>query len=129
MVAAFGLATPQWTPLKSGCPKWMEYGFALFDAVGDIATTDEVFPSATYRQVEADPEARLTISLADLHLGPKDMLDAYLAAYTVRELGEGRGVEVGGGDGLGTIALARPLGIGPAGVLAWPTERPTPVPR
>ena len=30
--------------------------------------------------------------------GPKDMLDAWVAAATVREFVEGRGIEVGGGD-------------------------------
>jgi hypothetical protein len=41
--------------------------------------------------------------------GPKDMLDAWIAAATVREFVEGRGTEVGGGDGLGTIILPRLL--------------------
>ena len=41
--------------------------------------------------------------------GPKDMLDSWVAAATVREFVEGRGTEVGGGDGLGTIILPRPL--------------------
>ena len=41
--------------------------------------------------------------------GPKDMLDAWLAAATVKEFVKGRGTEVGGGDGLGTIILPRPL--------------------
>ena len=41
--------------------------------------------------------------------GPKDMLDAWVAAATVREFVEGRGAEVGGGDGLGTIVLPRPI--------------------
>ena len=49
------------------------------------------------------------------------MLDAWVAAATVREFVEGRGVEVGGGDGLGTIIIPRPL---PEPiiqeVLAWP---------
>jgi hypothetical protein len=33
----------------------------------------------------------------------------WLAATTVREFVEGRGTEVGGGDGLGMIILPRPL--------------------
>ena len=41
--------------------------------------------------------------------GPKDMLDAWVAAVTVREFVEGRGAEVGSGDVLGTIILPRPL--------------------
>lgn len=37
------------------------------------------------------------------------MLDAWVAAATVREFHGGRGIEVGGGDGLGAIILPRPL--------------------
>jgi hypothetical protein len=37
------------------------------------------------------------------------MLDAWVAAATVREFVNGRGTEVGGGDGLGVIILPRPL--------------------
>ena len=41
--------------------------------------------------------------------GPKDMLDSWVAAATVREFIEGRGSEVGDGDGMGSIVLPRPL--------------------
>ena len=37
------------------------------------------------------------------------MLDAWVAAVTVREFSENMGCEVGGGDGFGTIILPRPL--------------------
>ncbi len=37
------------------------------------------------------------------------MLDSWVAAATVKEFAEGRETEVGGGDGLGTIILPRPL--------------------
>jgi hypothetical protein len=37
------------------------------------------------------------------------MIDSWVAAATLREFAEGRGDEVGGGDGLGTIILPRPL--------------------
>ena len=37
------------------------------------------------------------------------MLDARVAAVTVQEFIAGRGSEAGGGDGLGTIILPRPL--------------------
>ena len=41
----------------------------------------------------------------------------------VKEFVEGRGVEVGGGDGLGTIILPRPLPEPVISeVLVWPTE-------
>jgi hypothetical protein len=50
------------------------------------------------------------------------MLDAWVAAATVKEFVEGRGTEVGDGDGLGTIILPRPL-PGPVikEVLVWPS--------
>ncbi len=37
------------------------------------------------------------------------MLDAWMAAATVREFVGGSGSQGGGGDGLGTIVLPRPL--------------------
>lgn len=45
---------------------------------------------------------------------------ATLAATTSREFFAGRGQEIGGGDGLGTIILPRPLRRRIAGVLEWP---------
>jgi hypothetical protein len=49
------------------------------------------------------------------------MLDACVAAVTVRELVLGRGCEVGGGDGLGSIVLPRAPSLGRArGLLDWP---------
>ena len=48
------------------------------------------------------------------------MLDAAIAAVTVKEFNERRGVEVGGGDGLGTIILPRPIPNPKAGVSVWP---------
>ena len=41
--------------------------------------------------------------------GAKDMLDAIVAAVTVKEFTEGRGCEIGGGDGFGTMVLPRQL--------------------
>jgi len=52
---------------------------------------------------------RINTDFSACRPGPKDMLDARVAAGTVREFVEGRGTEVGGGDGLGTIILPRPL--------------------
>jgi hypothetical protein len=48
------------------------------------------------------------------------MLDAYVAAYTVHEFLIGKGVAVGGGDGLGAIILPRPLKDIDARVMQWP---------
>jgi hypothetical protein len=57
---------------------------------------------------------------------PKDMMDRWIAAATAREFVEGRGTEVGGGDGLETIILPLPLPKPViAEVLKWPSlEKP-----
>ena len=107
VVRSLGLANPQWTPLAEEAPDWMQLGFALFQAASDADRVVEVFPTATYRAL-AQP-VRVEIDLAACAPGPKDMLDAVAAAATVMTLADGRGCEVGGGDGLGTIALPRPL--------------------
>jgi len=53
------------------------------------------------------------------------MLDPWVAAATVREFVNGKGVEVGGGDGLGTIILPRPLPDPVINeVLEWPEILP-----
>ena len=68
-----------------------------------------------------DPDARLTIPLRGFLPGPKDMLDAIVAAFTVREYLLGRGYAAGGGDGLGTIVLPRGIDAVKAGeVVNWP---------
>jgi hypothetical protein len=71
-----------------------------------------------------DRDVRVSTDFSACKPGPKDMLDALVAAATVRECAEGRGSEVGGGDGLGTIILPRRL---PEPVieeiLAWPGQR------
>jgi len=126
VVRVAGLANPQWTPLVSDpIPNWMRMGFELFkvaDAAGH--QTHEVFPSASYCLL-GRTHARLTVDLGAFHLAPKDILDAYVAAYTVAEFAEGRGCEVGGGDGLGTIILPRkfPATVSLA-VLQWPASLP-----
>jgi len=51
------------------------------------------------------------------------MLDAMVAAITVREFVSGNGIEVGGSDGLGAIILPWPLSEPVIDeVLEWPTE-------
>lgn len=122
VVSACGLARPQWTPLRNRAPEWMRRGFALFEELRRLGIrTEEVFPSASYRMLADDAESRLNIPLAGFLPGPKDMLDAIVAAFTLREFIQGRGCEVGGGDGLGTIVLPRPLCHPNASALAtWP---------
>ena len=81
----------------------------------------EVFPSASYKLLRKDRDLKVTINFADFYKGPKDMLDACVAAITVHEFIQGRGSEVGGGDGLGTIILPRPLpNSSPRELLEWP---------
>jgi predicted nuclease with RNAse H fold len=126
VVRAVGIANPQWTPAADDrIADWMQLGFSLFTACEAAGhRTHEVFPSASYHRLGAT-SARLTVDLGAFHLAPKDILDAYVAAYTVAEFVEGRGCEVGGGDGLGTIILPRhlPANIAPA-LLQWPPSLP-----
>lgn len=122
-IAALGLARPQWTPLRGAAPAWMVEGFALFEALERHGlTTEEVFPSAAYRQLEEDPSAQISMPLRGFARGPKDMLDAVVAAFCVREFMQGRGCAIGGGDGLGQIVLPRRVKPGrlAEGVLVWP---------
>jgi len=95
-------------------------GFSLFSSLSAQTDVYEVFPTASYRQLNQDHAARLSISLADFSLGPKDMLDAYVSAFTVHEFLAGRGDQIGGGDGLGAIVLPRSLSRKDCGVLQWP---------
>ena len=86
-----------------------EFRLRLFSVLGDLATVYEVFPSASYALLADNNDVRLDTDFSACKPGPKDMLDAWVAAATVREFVEGRGAEVGGKDGLGTIVLPRPL--------------------
>ena len=99
----------------------MKLGFTLYPALEEHATVYEVFPTAAYASLQGHSDVRIDADFSACKPGPKDMLDAWIAAATVREFVEARGVEVGGGDGLGTIILPRPL---PEPVieevLAWP---------
>jgi hypothetical protein len=63
---------------------------------------------------------RMTVDLRGFAAGPKDMLDAYVGAVTVGEFIAGRGSEVGGGDGLGTIVLPKTLPSANPALLQWP---------
>jgi len=122
VISVSKLANPQWTPPKADAPAWMCLGFDLFPALESLGDVFEVFPTASYAQLDSLDTSRVEMSLAGFSRGPKDMLDAYVSALTVRDYVEKRGVSVGGGDGLGAIVLPRPLRDGvPAGLLEWPT--------
>jgi len=121
VLAAHRLANPQWTPHRPPFPGWMELGFALFTSLGKRVPTYEVFPSASYALMNGDPPIRIGVRLNGFARGPKDMLDAYVAAATVREFVQGRGSAVGGGDHLGQIILPRALPKPIEEVLRWPT--------
>ena len=101
-------------------PAWMLLGFELFQALEKIGTTYEAFPSASYAMLEDDPSLVLTVNFSNVRKGKTDMLDAWMAAATVREFVEGRGMDVGGSDALGTIILPRRLKQPICGVLKQP---------
>jgi hypothetical protein len=105
VLKALNIANPQWTPLTEDAPDWMQLGFRLFSALSDHENIFEVFPSASYSLLRERNQPRVSISFANFVEGPKDMLDACISALTVHEFINGRGSEVGGGDGLGTIIL------------------------
>lgn len=121
IIKAAGIANPQWTPIQDNCPEWMEVGFALFTSLErEGITCHEVFPSASYKMLEGGDHAPISLNFSAFRPGPKDMIDACIAAYTVAEFENGRGCEVGN-DGLGTIILPRPLPdiVSPM-LLQWP---------
>ena len=119
VLSASHLANPQMTPLEREAPFWMQLGFRLFDAFQPHWTVHEVFPSASYRQIPNEPMI-ISVDLRGFAPGPKDMLDAYVSAWTVKEYAQGRGCAVGGGDDLGSIVLPRPIECPCPEVLSWP---------
>jgi predicted nuclease with RNAse H fold len=122
VISAHRLANPQWTPLEQDAPEWMLLGFKLFSALEEHAIVYEVFPTASYTSLHGNSDVRLKADFSACKPGPKDMLDAMVAAASVREFVAGKGVEVGGGDGLGTIILPRPIRNPINEVLKWPTR-------
>jgi predicted nuclease with RNAse H fold len=102
------LANCQWTNTCQNSPKWMKLGYKIFNSLQEFKYLHEVFPSASYKMLENE-KLKYELSLENFRSGPKDMLDASVAAITVKEFHEGRGCEVGNGDGLGTIILPRKL--------------------
>jgi len=74
--------------------------------------------------VKNDRNLKVKISFANFSQGPKDMIDACVAAITIYEFVHGRGAEVGNGDGLGTIILPRPIPeITRSELLEWPKNK------
>ncbi len=123
VVSALRLGRPQWTPPReAAAPAWMEVGFALFERAGRLGLEAcEVFPSASLTCLAGRAQPRLELSLAAFGPGRTDMLDALVAAATLREFAQGRGWEAPGGDGFGTIVLpARPSPEPPETLLRWP---------
>ena len=119
VVKSLGLANPQWTP-PGDAPDWMKLGFDLYKAFAESgAIVYEVFPSASYSQFQKVP-LTIQIDLSNFAIGPKDMLDAYVCAATIREYELGNGSAVGDGDRLGSIILPRRTAESNAGVLTWP---------
>lgn len=125
VINAHGLANPQWTPIKQEVPTWMKIGFDIYSSLNNILpSVHEVFPTASYSLLWGVKDVRIEIDFSSCRPGPKDILDAAIAAVTVREFLNGKGFEVGGGDGLGTIVIPRPL-PDPVieDVLFWPEEK------
>ena len=86
----------------------MKIGFSIFENLNQFKNLFEVFPSASYKMLEND-NISYDLCLAEFKRGVKDMLDASVAAITVKEFIDGRGMELGGDDGLGTIILPRKI--------------------
>jgi predicted nuclease with RNAse H fold len=123
VVRVHDIANPQYTPLAEEAPAWMKTGFKLFLALQDIVQTYEVFPTASYTLLEGITDVQIGIDFSSCKLGPKDILDAFVAATTVREVVHERGCRVGGGDGLGEIILPRSLRQPVIKeVLTWPKD-------
>ena len=104
IIKSYNIANPQWTKTLADSPKWMSLGYDIFAALKEFPYVYEVFPSASYKMIERENLA-YELCLNNFTGGVKDMLDASVAAITVCEFINGRGCEVGGEDGLGTIVL------------------------
>ncbi|MCF8057241.1 MAG: hypothetical protein K9K37_11470 [Desulfocapsa sp.] len=123
VIKAHNIANPQWTPIADKAPDWMRIGFSLFKEFQSWGQVYEVFPSASYKILQNVPEISCSLSFENFRSGPKDMIDAVISAVTVFEFIKGRGCEVGGGDGLGTIILPRPIPNSKSEVLHWPGRK------
>lgn len=108
IIKSYNIANPQWTRTLKDSPDWMKLGFSIYDALKGFPFVYEVFPSASYKILEKE-NVKYELCLNKFSVGVKDMLDASVGAITVYEFINGRGCEVGGDDGLGTIVLPRPI--------------------
>jgi predicted nuclease with RNAse H fold len=108
IIKSYNIANPQWTRTFTESPDWMKLGFRIFSELKDFQFVYEVFPSASYKMLENE-NVKYELCLNEFNKGVKDMLYASVAAVIVYEFVNGRGCEVGGGDGLGTIILPRKL--------------------
>lgn len=104
IIKSFNLGNPQWTRTLQESPEWMKLGYSIFNSLKDFPFVYEVFPSASYRMLENE-NVKYELCPNNFITGVKDMLDASICAVTVYEFVNGRGCEVGGEDGLGTIVL------------------------
>lgn len=124
VIKALGLGNPQWTRLAGNSPPWMALGYRLFETLSGLTEVFEVFPSASYYMLRDVVHPTISLCLNGFASQPKDMLDACVAAYTVWAFFNGRGTEVGGGDGLGTIVLPEKLVDSDSNpVLSWPDDQ------
>ncbi len=124
VIKSLGVANPQWTGIVENCPEWMQLGFDIYNVLKGFGQIYEVFPSASYNMLKNDRDLKVKISFANFSQGPKDMIDACVAAMTVYEFIHGRGVEVGDGDGLGTIILPRTIPeTKHSELLEWPNNK------
>lgn len=108
IIKSYNLANPQWTKTFEESPGWMKLGYNIFSHLKNFSFVYEVFPSASYKMLEKENLA-YELCLNNFTGGVKDMLDASVVAITVYEFVNGRGCEVGGDDGLGTIVLPRKI--------------------
>lgn len=106
IIKSCNLANPQWTRTYAESPEWMRLGFSIFNSLKEFQFVYEVFPSASYKMFEKE-NVKYELCLNKFTGGVKDMLDVSVGAITVYEFVNGRGCEVGGEDGLGTIVLPR----------------------
>ena len=109
VISAHRIANPQWTTPEAEAPEWVQLGFKLYGALEGLATVHEVFPSASYTLLQGNTDVRINTDFSACKPGPKDMLDAWVAAATVRKFVRDRGTEFGGRNSLGTIFLPSPL--------------------
>lgn len=104
IIKSYNIANPQWTRTMDKSPDWMKLGFSIYYSLKSFPFVYEIFPSASYKMLKKE-NVKYELCINDFVEGVKDMLDASVAAITVYEFVNGRGCEVGGEDGLGTIVL------------------------